>query len=286
MCTKILQSRCFVCVSLLFLAGNALADLIIAEGKPTGQWYNPDRNGEGFYVEVINTGGNLQLGLAMFTYDEEGEQMWISGNTPIDSDDVVMTVPVIQTDGPTWGSGYDPADLNITEFGTITARFTSCNTAIFQVRNNVGFEDGDYPSTRATEIVGIECVDPPPPNSDGVEPGKWVAEGVCLFVAADGKTLTSENSTCPESAAVWLSIAGEEFDYDGLSGNCVFNASCLGPVSIIEDSGNEFACLSPKGTIAGKFESKTSVYGNGAQLITGAGEIGKICGAAWTATPE
>ena len=282
---KITLVLIFTCVGLLGLTGSAMADLIIAEGQPTGQWYNPDRNGEGFYVEVIDTSGNLQLGLAMFTYDEEGEQMWISGNTPIDSDDVVMTVPVIQTDGPTWGSGYDPADLNITEFGTITARFTSCNTAMFQVRNNVGFEDGDYPTSRLTDIVGVECVDPPPSNTDGVETGKWVAEGVCLFVSEDGKHLNSENSTCPDGASVWLNIQGTELDINAVGGNCVFNASCLGEWPIIEEDGY-FVCMTPKGLVEGWFTSKTSVHGNAVQAVSAAGEVGKICSATWTASPE
>jgi len=88
MMRRIILVLIFTGAGLGCLSSNAIADLIIADGKPTGQWYNPERNGEGFYVEVIDTGGNLQLGLAMFTYDEEGEQMWISGQLPIDSDDV------------------------------------------------------------------------------------------------------------------------------------------------------------------------------------------------------
>ena len=282
---KIILASVYTCVGLLCLSSNAIADLIIAEGKPTGQWYNPDRNGEGFYVDVIDTGGNLQLGLAMFTYDEEGEQMWISGQMPIDSDDVVMTVPVIRTDGPLWGSGYDMSDLNITEFGTITARFTSCNTAIFQVRNNVGFEDGDYPSTRLTEVVGIECIDQPPPNTDGVEPGKWVEDGVCLFVGADGKTLTSESSTCTNSASVWLNITGNELDYNGVGGSCLLDVSCLGEAPIAEKDGY-FFCVAPNGLVEGWFTSKTSVHGNAIQIVTGAGQVGRICVATWTAAPE
>ena len=283
--TKILKSSGYFCVSLLFLVGNASADLIIAEGQPTGQWYNPDRDGEGFYVEVIDTGGILQLGLAMFTYDEVGEQMWISGTVSIDSDDVTATVPVIQTDGPIWGSGYDPADLNITEFGTITARFTSCNTALFQVRNNVGFEDGDYPTTRLTDIVGIECVDPPPSNSDGVETGKWVADGVCLFVGEDGKHLTPENSTCPDSDSMWLEIQATEVDINGLGGSCVFNASCMGEWPINEENGH-FVCVTPKGLIEGWFTSKTSVHGNAFQATAGGGQVGEMCNGTWTAAPE
>lgn len=286
MIRKIILAFVYTCVGLLCLSSNAIADLIIAEGQATGQWYNPDRNGDGFYVEVIDTGGNLQLGLAMYTYDEEGGQMWLSGNVPIDSDDVVVTVPVIRTDGPIWGSGYDPADLNVTEFGTITVRFTSCNTALFQVRNNEGFEDGDYPEVRLTEIVGVECIDQPPPNPEGVETGKWSSEeGVCLFVAPDGKTLTSENSTCPNSASVWLNIVGNELDYNGVSGDCLVDASCLGEASISEEDGY-FFCITPGGLVEGSFTSKTSVHGAAIQVVTGAGQVGRICTATWTASPE
>ena len=282
---KLIQIFVYTCVGLLCLSTSAFADLIIAEGQPTGQWYNPDRDGEGFYVEVIDTGGILRLGLAMFTYDEVGEQMWISGTVSIDSDDVTATVPVIQTDGPIWGSGYDPADLNITEFGTITARFTSCNTALFQVRNNVEFEDGDYPTTRLTDIVGIECVDPPPSNSDGVETGKWVADGVCLFVGEDGKHLTPDNSTCPDSDSMWLDIQATEVDINGLGGSCVFNASCMGEWPINEENGH-FVCVTPKGLIEGWFTSKTSVHGSAFQATAGGGQVGEMCNGEWTAAPE
>ena len=215
MYTKILKSCSFVCVSLLFLAGNAMADLIIAEGKPTGQWFNPDRDGEGFYVEVIDSGETAQLGIAMYSYDAEGRQLWVVGNAPVGAGATAVTVPVVQIDGPVWGSGYDPADLNTTDFGTITARFTSCNSALFQVRTNVELEDLEYPAVRLTNVVGIECVDTsPPPPPTGLTAGKWVGDGVCINVAADGKSLTTVNSTCPDFASIWLAITGTQVDID------------------------------------------------------------------------
>ena len=41
---------------LLCFSSGALAYLVLAEGGPTGQWFNPARNGEGFFIEIINTG--------------------------------------------------------------------------------------------------------------------------------------------------------------------------------------------------------------------------------------
>jgi hypothetical protein len=282
---KIILISIVMCFGVLCLSSNAIADLILAEGKATGQWFNPDHNGEGFFVEVIESGGSQLLGVAMYTFNELGEQMWITGAVPIDSDDVVVTVPVIQADGPIWGSGYDPADLNTIDFGTITARFTSCNTAMFQVRNNVGLEDVDYPTVRLTGIVGVECVDAPPSNEDGVETGKWVADGVCLFIGEDGKRITPENSTCPDSDSMTLNIQATEFEYNGHGGSCILDASCLREAAIVAETGY-FFCINPKGLIEGWFTSKTSVHGNAFQATAGGGQVGKMCSGTWSAAPE
>jgi hypothetical protein len=285
MYTKILKSCSFVCVSLLFLAGNAMADLIIAEGKPTGQWYNPDRDGEGFYVEVIDSGETIQLGIAMYSYDAEGRQLWVVGNAPVGAGATAVTVPVVQIDGPVWGSGYDPDDLNTTDFGTITARFTSCNSALFQVRTNVDLEDLEYPAVRLTNVVGIECVDTsPPPPPTGLTAGKWVGDGVCINVAADGKSLTTVNSTCPNLASIWLDITGTQVDINGEIDPevCKVDATCLVDAPISADTGF-FQCVTEHGLAEGWFNSATNAYGNGVQ--TGA-TLGSFCGATWTAAPE
>jgi len=281
---KILKSCGFICVSLLFLAGNAMADLIIAEGKPTGQWFNPDRDGEGFYVEVIDSGETTQLGIAMYSYDAEGNQLWIVGNAPIEAGATAATVPVVQIDGPVWGSDYDPGDRNTTDFGTITARFTSCNSALFQVRPKTGLEDLDSPNVRLTNVVGIECVDKPPEIS-GVTPGEWEGDGVCLNVAADGKSLTAVDSPCPNGASIWLDITGTLVDLNGEIDPelCKVDASCLGDATISADTGF-FQCVTERGVAEGWFTNETNAYGNGAQTIGTA--VGSTCVATWTAAPK
>lgn len=290
MCTKILKSCGFVCVSLLFLAGNAMADLIIAEGKPTGQWYNPERDGEGFYVEVINSGETAQLGIAMYSYDAEGRQLWIVGNAPVGAGATAVTVPVVQIDGPVWGSGYNPDDRNTTDFGTITARFTSCNSALFQVRTNVELQDLEYPAVRLTNVVGIECVDEPPAPA-GITAGEWESAGeresdsVCLFVAEDGKSLTTVGSTCVNGYAGWLDIAGIKVTLDGSIDPtpCVVDASCTTDSTIDPETGF-FQCVTDKGLIEGWFNSATNGYGNGVQTVGGG--LGNACLATWTAAPK
>ena len=125
---------------LVFFSTTALADLVLAEGKATGQWFDPKRSGEGFYIEIINTGGSKQIGVAMFTFDDKGAPLWVSGNVTIGNNDEVVAIPVSQFDGPVWGPGFDSDDLNITPFGTITVRFPTCDTALFQVVTEVGLK--------------------------------------------------------------------------------------------------------------------------------------------------
>jgi hypothetical protein len=286
MCTKILKSFGFVCVSLLFLAGNAMADLIIAEGKPTGQWFNPDRDGEGFYVEVIDSGETAQLGIAMYSYDAEGRQLWIVGNAPVGAGATAVTVPVVQIDGPVWGSGYDPDDRNTTDFGTITARFTSCNSALFQVRPNVELQDLEYPAVRLTNVVGIECVDESPAPA-GITAGEWEGEdgSACLYVAEDGKSLTTVGSTCVNGLSMWLDIVGIKVTLDGEidPAGCKVDASCKTDSTIDPETGF-FQCVTELGLIEGWFNSATYGWGHATQTIGGG--LGNACVTEWEAAPK
>lgn len=285
---KMIFKSLAVCLTLLF-STSVLADLILAEGKPTGQWYNPDRDGEGFFVEIVNTGGNLQVSVAMYSYDDQGEQLWVVGNVPIDADDTVATVTVFQIDGPVWGSGFDPADKNTTEFGTITVRFPSCKSALFQVRTNGDLEDGDYGLVRLTDIVGIECSDAPPSTPEGVTPGEWHqgdSSSPCMWVAEDGKFLTTVGSQCAGFAFWFDNDSGTKVDSEGnvIPGACpVFDAECDSAVAISADG--YFSCVTRQGgLVEGQFTSATHAYGTAYEPVRG--EDGAYCKNQWEMTPS
>jgi hypothetical protein len=220
--------------SLVFVSGNAVAGLNLANGYATGQWYNQQRDGEGFFVEVIGEGENLQISVAMYSYNEQGEQLWLVGNVPIASGDVVATVPVFLIEGPVWGTAYDPADRVTTEFGTIVVQFPTCSSAIFNVNSNVaGLESGSYSLVRLTEIVGMDCVEPPPPDtgpppsSSDITPGFWTGEGVCFFVNAEGTRIV-EADECDTGKSFSAEIPGIQIDLDGRPDgeDCPANVAC------------------------------------------------------------
>ena len=219
------------------LVGSAQADLNLANGSASGQWYNPARDGEGFYIEIIQ-GNPKQIGVAMYSYDAQGNQLWLVGNIAIAEGDIGATIPVFLIDGPVWGTAYNPADKNTTQFGNISVRFPTCDSALFSVQSNVaGLESGNYSLVRITEIVGMECVEPPPPDTPepppagGITSGMWTGQlgesVVCFFVNEEG-TRIIETDECDQGKAFSAEIDGIEIDIDGKQNpdTCVSSVVC------------------------------------------------------------
>ena len=240
---------CFIVLSCLVLfTGNVQADLNLADGTASGQWYNPARDGEGFYVEIIDTGGNLQISVAMYSYNEQGEQLWLIGNVPIAEGDIGATVPVFLVEGPVWGTMYDPADRSFTEFGTIVVRFPTCDSALFSVNSNVsGLESGSYSLVRLTDLVSVDCIEPPPPAppppDGGITSGLWTGPNTCFFVNAEGTKIV-ESDSCDVGNALSADAPGLEVDIDGNSNPETCNAKVVcdsaWDIVTVEENGSEF----------------------------------------------
>jgi hypothetical protein len=280
------RSRCLLAVicifcGLMLFSASTFADLILAEGKATGQWFNPARDGEGFYVEVIGEGNNIQIAIAMYSYDNEGNQLWIVGNVPISADATVATVPVFLVKGPVWGSGYDPADRETTAFGDVVVRFPTCDTALFTVRTSVALESGDYSLSRLTEIVGMDCTDVPPEQELGGSSGLWTGPGVCFTVNPEG-TRIIESDLCDNGKAFSAELPGLEVDVNGEIGTreCQANVVCDGAYPIAD---GRASCINEVGGVANiYFNSATQAT---VEVIEGFGAAGDACVGGGTATP-
>jgi hypothetical protein len=254
-----------------------MANLVLSEGGPTGQWFNPERGGEGFYIEIIKA-NPMQIGIAMYSFNAQGEPLWIVGNVAIGANDEVVGIPVFEFNGPVWGSGYDSDDLNTIPFGTITVRFPTCDTALFSIQTDGPLQNGDYSLIRLTSVEGVGCTEPPDPPTAGLTPGKWSGHGVCFMVSADGTEIFGGNlSECSTQAAF-------DSNLDGITNearNCKVVAKCEGVWPIVD---GKFTCLNELGELAiGTFTSTTSASG---WAFEGEGGVGEFCTAKWTATPD
>ncbi len=130
-------------------AGNRLID-----GSLSGSWYHPDRAGEGFMIEVLPDGRVIA---SWYTYDAEGRQVWLYGTGEIDEQGVAR-VEVYITDGARFGSAFDPNDVNLVLWGTLTFRFSDCDHGSVSFAPIVaGFESGTLSIERLSAIAGTRC---------------------------------------------------------------------------------------------------------------------------------
>lgn len=119
-----------------------------------GNWYGgPDRNFEGFQLEVAAQNDGLVLVTSFYTYDTMGNQIWLFGVGPVDGD--TAEVDVFVYDGPTWGAGFNTADANEVPWGTGVFTASSCGSVSMMLSPNAaaqaqGFTDLAYDLVRVT----------------------------------------------------------------------------------------------------------------------------------------
>jgi hypothetical protein len=141
-------------------ADKSLADIGINSGL-TGTWWDSDRSGEGFLMEFGFSPGGLTLFGSFYTYDSEGNQVWLT----VQSTSMVGTtvnVNVFITDGAKWGDDFNTADVNTTLWGLGSFTFPTCTAGSVslsptEAMQEAGFTDLAYDLTRDLLESGIQC---------------------------------------------------------------------------------------------------------------------------------
>jgi hypothetical protein len=119
----------------------------------SGSWYDKSHSGEGIILEVLNDGRVLTQ---WFTYDNDGEQMWIQGVGELDGD--ILNVKTLYTaTGTTWGTLFDSDDVVRQDWGSLTMEFHDCDNATAMYESTVGFGNGSFNMIRLTSLLGIPC---------------------------------------------------------------------------------------------------------------------------------
>lgn len=122
----------------------------------SGLWFDPERSGEGFVVEVIEDGRGL---VYWFTYspDDSGNQAWMMGDGEFEGSTLHIE-NLIQPVGATYGEDFDPADVDRLPWGSLTLEFidnesghASWDSAIEE------YGAGDYPLRRLAQARLAEC---------------------------------------------------------------------------------------------------------------------------------
>ena len=120
----------------------------------SGSFFDPVRNGEGLVIQYLPDGRVLAI---MFTYDPDGQQVWMFGVA--EADDKTVTMEVVYPTGFTpWGAAFDADEVVLESWGTWTLTWSACDTLVFEYQSNIpGYGSGTRNYTRLTSLLGGEC---------------------------------------------------------------------------------------------------------------------------------
>jgi len=117
-------------------------------------WKGPDRSGEGVQVEIsAGAGGSLTFVGTVYTYDNEGNQIFLLAVGTVDGNTAEVNVFIY--DSGVWGAGFDPDLVNETKWGTGVFTVSSCGDMHMELTPNaeyqaLGYTDLMYNLTRLT----------------------------------------------------------------------------------------------------------------------------------------
>jgi hypothetical protein len=123
----------------------------------SGSWYAPERNGEGFTMQILENGKAHAL---WFTYPPAGSnarQAWIYASDGIVDGDTIRFPSAYTTRGPRFGPQFDPNAVQLIPWGTIEFRFTGCNSGQVSYSGPAAWGSGGYDVTRLTALSELEC---------------------------------------------------------------------------------------------------------------------------------
>lgn len=121
----------------------------------SGAWYDRSRSGEGIILEVTRNG---TVAAIWFTFDENGEQMWVTGTGTITGNRLEIG-NLLTVRGPRWGSAFDPGARQNNPWGSLTITFNDCGSAAMSYSSTAGFGNGSWAMQRLTGLWGMDCVD-------------------------------------------------------------------------------------------------------------------------------
>ncbi len=191
----------------------------IVDARYSAHWYDPERSGEGWMLEILGPGQAL---LYWFTYDEDGGQRWLTAVGNIDG--AVIDFPdLVLTRGGRFGVDFDPDQVVRERVGSARLEFDDCNRGQFHY-GAFGQEQA-LEFERLTSTAGLDCGSDGGPISDRFagRSGSWYdparsGEGYTLHWMNEDAVLMVWFSYGPDGGQHWMLGIGEPQD----DGNLLF----------------------------------------------------------------
>lgn len=192
----------------------------------SGAWFDPDHDGEGFIVEILDESRAL---VYWFTYQADGSQRWMLGVGDIVGNRVEIE-DMLDTRGGRFGKNYDPDDVILQRAGSLSMTFLNCTSAL--INYNIDSLGDHQAVTRLTDVFGHSCgkTDVPPSLDFS---GSWYDP------SHDGEGFVIEQVSAGEALVFWFTYddSGRQtwlFNTGAIEGNRVVFPE------ILQSSGGKF----------------------------------------------
>jgi hypothetical protein len=263
----------YLLLSLLLMGISSVA---LAQGNAqvdagmSGSWFDPDHDGEGFLLEVLE---NRTAVIYWFTYDESGQQRWFTGVGAV-IDDSINFESLLLAEGPEFGEGFNPDQVEYTDAGELTIQWADCNNAAASYR--VNGVDGSQQLIRLSTLAGLEC--PGPVSSASPLSGSWFdqthdGEGLVIEALDNASVVVFWFSYDAAGRQAWFYGVGEQNDTGIMVDDVVITRGGrfgpdFNPDDVVRESWGSLQI--ELGCDYGKLDYSSSVsgYGEGKQTLT------------------
>jgi len=114
-------------------------------------WFDPDHEGEGFIIEILDGGRAV---LYWFTYDDQGNQDWYLAVGEVRGNRLLFP-ELLRFDGGEFGPDFDPAKVTSQVVGSARFLWSGCDTGSMDW--HIGNRHGRQRLVRLTRIMGLDC---------------------------------------------------------------------------------------------------------------------------------
>ena len=119
----------------------------------SGSWYDPSTSGQGFTIYLFDEKKKKKATVTWFTYDENGNQSWISGTGTVTDQTISISNMVKHTGGFLFSGASET-----TEMGSLTLSWDQCRNAVANYDfATVGLGSGTMNLKQLTTLENTEC---------------------------------------------------------------------------------------------------------------------------------
>jgi len=196
---------------------DTLGDPFVVEAGTSSAWYDPERDGEGFMLEILD--GDRAV-MYWFTYDDGGEQDWYIAQGEIRGNRILFP-ELLRVSGGEFGPGFEPDDVVRTVIGSASFIWSSCESGAMEWvidPQDAARRQGRIYLRRLAAMMGLECggAEPPSVPEAAARSGSWYdpthsGEGYVLEVLTDQRALVYWFSFDEQGRRRWFFGTGEFF---------------------------------------------------------------------------